>query len=248
MPFPLRIAPTLALAAFALAATGAAGQGLLDRLQEGARQATDTLQRGVDQGGRLLQEGAEQGGALLERGARRMEETIEGTVDLATNEATPEETRAELDAMEIGTLARLFVEQPAARDLLSQSAGYAVFDRRQATLLGLTAGFGRGVAVDRESGARTYMNMGTGGVGVAFGLGGFATQAVILFERSADFEAFVTTGIDATAEGGTMIGDERATTGIRFVNGRQVFVLSDKGWKVSGTIAGTRYWPAPGLN
>ncbi len=46
-----------------------------------------------------------------------------------------------------------------------------MFDTRKATLFGAVAGFGKGVAVSRLTGARTYMNMGTGGVGLAFGFG-----------------------------------------------------------------------------
>jgi serine protease Do len=54
---------------------------------------------------------------------------------------------------------------------------------------------------------RTYMKMGTGGVGLALGLGGFQTQIVILFETPADFDTFVYDGYDATAQTGALVGD-----------------------------------------
>ena len=53
------------------------------------------------------------------------------------------------------------------------------------------------------------------------------------------FDEFVTLGYDATAEAGSMFGDEKAEIGVRFVDGRAIFVLTKQGWKVSATAAGT---------
>ena len=57
----------------------------------------------------------------MQKGAADLADTIEGnvdsSVDLMTNEPTPQETRAKLDAMAGETLTRLFVEQPEAADL-----------------------------------------------------------------------------------------------------------------------------------
>ena len=89
-----------------------------------------------------------------------------------------------------------------------RSAGYAVFDKREASFY-VVAGYGRGVAVDARSGARVYMKMATTGAGLSFGIGGFASQLVILFEDAAAFQTFVAEGLDATAEVGTMAGEEK---------------------------------------
>jgi hypothetical protein len=182
------------------------------------------------------------------KAATQLDQTITSTVDLAKGEATPELTRQKLDTIAQETLDRLFLEQPQAQALFDQSAGYAVFDSRRSVLLGITAGFGRGVAVEPATGRRVYMRMATGGVGLALGLGGFQRQIVILFETPADFERFVTNGYDATADSGAMVGDETRGEEVRFVQGRSIFILSTKGWKVSATAAGTRYWKDPALN
>jgi hypothetical protein len=117
-----------------------------------------------------------------------------------TDERTPQETRAKLDAMADETLARLFLEQPEAAELFVLSAGYAVFDTRKLVVFGLAAGAGRGVAVSHADDARRiYMNMATGGVGMSLGLGGFETQVAILFKDVWDFDEFVAMGYDATA-------------------------------------------------
>lgn len=180
--------------------------------------------------------------------AGRIDESVKSTADLMTDEPTAQETREELDAMLDETLARLFAEQPEAAQLFEMSAGYAVFDTRKLVLLGLAAGGGRGVAVSRPDGRRIYMNMGTAGVGMSLGIGGFETQIVILLQNDWDFNEFVTRGYDATAEAGTLFGDEKADFGVHFSDGRAIFVLTGQGWKASATAAGTRYWPDESLN
>ena len=45
-----------------------------------------------------------------------------------------------------------------------------------------------------------------------------------------------------------MFGDEKAEFGVRFVDGRAIFVLTKQGWKISATAAGTRYWADKNLN
>jgi lipid-binding SYLF domain-containing protein len=199
-----------------------------------------------------LRERMQQGALEVQKGVTgitgRIEESVDSSVDLMTNEPTPQETRDKLDAIADETLARLFAEQPEAADLFELSAGYAVFDTRKLVLFGLAAGAGRGVAVSRTDDERLYMNMGTAGVGMSLGLGGFETQVAILFKDERDFDEFVTMGYDATAEAGSMFGAEKAEIGVRFVDGRAIFVLTKQGWKVSATAAGTKYWADGNLN
>src|SRR5262245_21676909 len=121
-----------------------------------------TLRERIQQGVSRVQKGASDAAGTIK-------ESVDSSVDLMTNEPTPQETRDELDAMAGETLMRLFAEQPAAADLFDLSAGYAVFDTRKLVLLGLAAGAGRGVAVSRSGDQRIYMNMGTAGVGMSLG-------------------------------------------------------------------------------
>jgi lipid-binding SYLF domain-containing protein len=203
----------------------------------------------------LSLEGVKEGAA---KAAKAVGDTTKGAVDAVTgtigstkeslgDEVTPEETRAKLDLMAETTLARLMAEQPGSRALLDQSAGYAVFDKREASFY-VVAGYGRGVAVDAQTAERVYMKMATTGAGLSFGLGGFASQLVILFEDSARFREFVAEGLDATAGVGAMVGDEKEELGVRFDDGKAVFVLTGKGWKVAAKLTGSRYWPDEGLN
>jgi hypothetical protein len=45
-----------------------------------------------------------------------------------------------------------------------------------------------------------------------------------------------------------MFGDDKADQTVRFIDGRSVFVLTNKGWIVSASVAGTKYWADPDLN
>jgi len=68
------------------------------------------------------------------------------------------------------------------------------------------------------------MQMGTGGVGAALGIGGFESQFVIMFETPGDFERFAINGYDASADAGAMVGTERTVTDVKFTDGRIFFV------------------------
>ncbi|WP_170328808.1 hypothetical protein [Ruegeria arenilitoris] len=227
----------LFLAAALLIGGPAVAEGVLDKIKKGAENAANAIGQG-----------AEKVGSTVEKGADVVDGTINSTADLVTNEATPEETRAKLDLMASEILTQLLAENSEADELFGISAGYAVFDSRKVTVFPVSAGYGRGVAVSNDTGQHTYMNMGTGGVGAAVGIGGFETKFVILFETPADLEKFIENGYDATAETGAMYGEDRKGETVRFTDGRSFFVLGKKGWRVSAGASGTKFWKSPELN
>lgn len=208
----------------------------------------DKVKKGAESAAEAIGDGAEAVGDAVGKGADVVTDTVESTTDLVTNEDSPEATRAKLDAMADEILARLLSENAEAKAMFETSAGYAAFDSRKVTVFPVAAGYGRGVAISSQDGSRTYMNMGTGELGAAIGIGGFATQFVIMFETPADYEGFITNGWDATAETGALHGEERDNEVLRFVDGRSVFVLSKKGWRLNANAGGTKYWPSPELN
>lgn len=239
---PKRRPHFLLLCALAFTPALAQAQGLLEGLKEKARETADRLGNAADKAGEAAGTAADALGKATNRVVDMTRETVESAQYDLRDEASPQATREKIDAMATATLERLFAEQPAVQALFEESAGYAVFDTRQVQW-GLAAGYGRGVAVDRRSGRRTYMKMGSAGVGIGFGAGGFDTQIVALFKDGFDFNKFVTQGFDASAEAGTMIGDDKEQLALHYENGRALFVLTQKGWKVSAKLAGTRYWP-----
>jgi len=225
----LVLAPTLASAEISL-------EGLKEGAAKAAKAVGDTTKGAVDAAGEVAGKAT---GAVTE--------TLDSTRESLSDEATPEATRAKLDAMAEETLERLFRDEPGSRALFDRSAGYAVFDKREASFY-VVAGYGRGVAVDAKTGARVYMKMATTGAGLSFGLGGFASQLVILFEDSAGLQEFVEQGLDASAGVEAIAGEEREQLGLRFDDGKAVFVLTGKGWKIGAKLTGSRYWPDEELN
>ena len=223
---------------------GPAAPTLADSLLGGLR---EKAARVTEQAGEAAGSAVEAVGKATETVVDHASQTVESAQQDLRDEATPAETRAKLDAMAEATLQRLFADRPDSRELFDTSVGYAVFDTRQVSYV-VAAGYGRGIAVDRATGKRTYMKMGTAGAGVSFGLGGFDTQFVILFETQGAFDEFITQGLDATAEAGTMVGEDQEQLALRFQQGRAVFVLTQKGWKVSARLSGTKYWADPQLN
>lgn len=193
-------------------------------------------------------EGAQAVGKGVSGVGNHIDDTLRSAERAITNGDDPVLKRTELDAMASEALQRLFDQTPEALDLFLISSGYAVFDTRRLALAGVAAGGGKGVAVSRTGDRRVYMNMGSAGVGMSFGLGGFETQQVILFETDWDFETFVANGFDASAQAGAMVGKDTPGLGLSFVNGRAVYALTGEGWKVSALAMGTRYWPDRTLN
>lgn len=211
-------------------------EGIKEGAAKAAKAVGDTTKGAVDAAGEVAGKATD-----------AVKETVDSTTESLGDEATPEATRAKLDAMAEATLARLFAEEPGSRALFDRSAGYAVFDKREASFY-VVAGYGRGVAVDSETGSRVYMKMAITGAGLSFGLGGFASQLVILFDDSAGLQEFVAEGLDATAGVGAMSGEDKEQLGMRFNEGKAVFVLTGKGWKVAAKLTGSRYWPDEELN
>lgn len=186
-------------------------------------------------------------GQAANQAAEQVNQTLDRTKQDLRDEPTVAQTRAKLDEMSTATLERLFQDQPRTRDLYDASYGYAVFNTRQVAMV-LAGAYGRGVAVNRETDARTYMKMGSAGLGVGLGVGGFDVQVVMFFEHAFGFNQFITQGLDATAEAGSITGDEHEDLRFGFHQGRASFVLTRKGWQVSAKLLGTKYWPDEALN
>jgi lipid-binding SYLF domain-containing protein len=153
--------------------------------------------------------------------------------------------KEEIDLETQKTLERLFKESAVARELFDKAYGYAVFDNLKLSFM-VSGGVGSGVAVEKKLEKRTYMNMGTGGIGI--GLGGKKYQVVFLFEAEKPFRDFVDKGWTADASAGVVVGKEGVNVQARFVNGIAVYQLTGGGLMVQADIAGTKFWKNEKLN
>ena len=156
-----------------------------------------------------------------------------------------QEKRERIDRAAQEALDRLFTESEKAKELYGKAVAYAVFDNTKVTFL-ISGGGGSGVAVDRKSGARTYMNMGTGGL--ALGIGAQVYRLVFLFQDSKTFDDFVNKGWSAESSANAVAGKAGANVEASFVNGLAVFQLTQAGLLLQADISGTRYWQSDALN
>ena len=156
-----------------------------------------------------------------------------------------ESKRMQLDETAEEALQTLFAEHPKAKDLYDKSFGWAVFDNLKLAF-GFSGGGGNGVAKAKESGAKTYMKMGTAGIG--FGLGVNKYQVIFLFQDSQTFDNFVNNGWQADAGATASAGTSAAEVKTNFVNGLAIYQMTEKGLMANADIAGTKYWKNDKLN
>lgn len=165
--------------------------------------------------------------------------------DSGKDEMKARQSRERIDLEAKSTLERLFAENESAKTLYDKAYGYAVFDNLKLSLF-ISGGGGKGVAVEKESGSRTYMNMGTAGLNL--GLGGQKYQVVFLFEVKERFDNFVEKGWQADASANAVAGTAGANIGAKFVNGMAVYQFTEAGLMLQADIAGTKYWKSDNLN
>lgn len=158
---------------------------------------------------------------------------------------TPAQERAELDREAETALEQLFNEEPNAQRLYEQAAAYAVFTNYKFAA-GIVAGGGNGVAINKQTNERTYMDMGT--AGVAAGLGGQKYHLVMLFETEDDLNEFITDGWEATASANAVAGEAGANVATNFREGVLIYPLTEAGLMLNADISGTRFWVDEELN
>ena len=156
-----------------------------------------------------------------------------------------EAKRMKIDDTAQEALDTLFAANPKAENLYELSYGWAVFDNLKLAF-GFSGGGGNGVAKVRTSGEKTYMKMGTAGVGIGLGVNTY--QVVFLFQDSRTFFNFVERGWQADATASAVAGQAGAEAKTDFSNGMAIYQITDKGLMAHADIAGTKYWKNKKLN
>jgi lipid-binding SYLF domain-containing protein len=160
------------------------------------------------------------------------------------------EKRAKIDDMAVEVLERLYREAPDTREMIRDAEGYGVFSNIGINVIFLSAGGGNGVVVDNEGGGRTYMNMGTAGVGLGLGVKDF--RGVFIFHSRKALDNFVEHGwdfsgqADAAAKSSDKGGE--ASVAATVVNGVSIYQLTENGLALQATLQGTKYWKSKKLN
>ncbi len=158
---------------------------------------------------------------------------------LAQGDAKVQERRQEIDRNAQATLDELLKTQSGVRDLYERAKGYAVFTVTKGGFI-VSGGGGNGVAVNKAAGQRTYMRMGTGGVGL--GIGGQRYGLVILFETTDRLDKFVAGGWDSSATAEAVAGQEGVAVRSSFIDGVAFYQISEKGLMAHADVSGTKFW------
>lgn len=156
-----------------------------------------------------------------------------------------EEKRAEINKVAQEALDEVLEKAERSKDLFGKAYGWAVFDNLRVTFI-FTGGGGSGVAVNKSTGDRTYMKMGTGGL--ALGIGAQKYQVIMFFENEEVFTNFIEKGWKAETGANAAAGTAGANAGTTFINGIAVFQITESGLMASADISGTKYKVDKDLN
>lgn len=168
--------------------------------------------------------------------------------------SAPGKTRSEqiatVQKMKNDTLKELYRQRPSAKGVVSRAYGYAVFSNVSGQYVFFGGGSGYGVAVNKQTGKQTYMQMAQ--VGVGFGLGLQDIRVVFVFHSSKAFNDFVESGwefggqADAAAKaaekGGSSTGEMSVSKEI------DVYTMTETGLLAKVNMSGTKYWKDSDLN
>lgn len=167
----------------------------------------------------------------------------------AVAKTATEEKREDIDDMAKSMLDDLYKLKPMAKDQVKRSAGYAVFSNVGVNLVLASFAGGKGVVVDKK-GNRTYMKMGSAGLGLGLGVKDF--RAVFIFRTRAKLDAFIEKGwdfsgqVDAAAKsdkkGAAVAAAETAIPDV------EIYQITKNGLALQATLQGTKYWQDKDLN
>jgi lipid-binding SYLF domain-containing protein len=181
--------------------------------------------------------------AIAQKGDSKADSKAESKAAAEASKAAATRERVDANAQE--TLKELFEENEGAKKLYDKAAGYAVFSGTKAGFV-VSGGGGVGVAVDKKTRQRTYMKMGSAGVGLSFGARRY--DLVILFETPKHLANFVQGGWDSSATAEATAGTESKGVGSTFFEGIAIFRMTNRGLMANADVSGTRFWVAEDLN
>lgn len=166
-------------------------------------------------------------------------------VSPASASAKTDAKKAKIDETAKESLKTLRDKRSNTKGIYERAYGYAVFNNLKISLM-ISGGGGTGVAVEKASGKRIYMKMGTAGLNI--GLGAQKYQVVFFFENKQVFDNFVNKGWQADANANAVAGTAGANAEAAFKNGIAVYQITEAGLMLQADIAGTKYWKNKKLN
>lgn len=161
-----------------------------------------------------------------------------------------DQRRQNIEEMHDEVLQMLKEADAKARKKVNKAEGYAVFSNVGVNVILASFAGGSGLVIDNKSGDKTYMNMGSAGIGLGIGIKDF--RAVFVFHDREKMEDFVKHGWDFSGQADASAkSDEKgvsAGTSGTAIPGVEIFQLTKNGLALQATLQGTKYWKAKELN
>ncbi len=161
-----------------------------------------------------------------------------------------EKMRKEIRIMVQNTLSKLYRFQPQAKDVLRKAAGYAVFSNFGMKIFLLGGGKGEGLAHNNRTGQDVFMKMVEIQGGLGLGIKKFSL--VWVFQKEKDFNEFIDTGLELSAQYTAAAKDGKAgdalAGAITIRPGVWLYQLTEKGLALELTAKGTKYYKDSDLN
>jgi lipid-binding SYLF domain-containing protein len=161
------------------------------------------------------------------------------------NAQKAEAKRSQIDATAGAALDQLLKGNSSAKELYEKAYGWAAFDNLKLGFF-FSGGGGKGVAVAKKTGKRTYMDMGSAGFGLAFG--GKKYEVVFLFQDSKSYDQFVNSGWQAQGSANATAGKEQVGGQTGFVNGMAIYQIGSTGLMANVDLSGSKYFKDKDLN
>jgi lipid-binding SYLF domain-containing protein len=163
---------------------------------------------------------------------------------------SPDEDRAKIRKQSQEVLQKLYEAQPRAEQAIAKSKGYATFSKWGLTLGPLGGGIGRGLAVQKPSGAETFMRYVEGSAGVGMGIKKYAL--IFVFETEEARSNFVNNGWEASTQSTLAIKRGNLGTALEGATsvspGVWIYQVTEKGLSADFGLKGTKYYKDNTLN
>lgn len=160
-----------------------------------------------------------------------------------------DERRAERLADSKEALELLYAEESDTKEAIKSAYGYATFKNYGMSMMISFEG-GTGLAHNNKTGEVTYMNMGSGGIGM--GMGAKEFMAVFIFDNKKVFDRFIKDGWEANAQADVIMQAEEDGESMNEVHtvekGLKLYKLTKNGLAMQMTIQGSKYWKCKDLN
>jgi len=162
---------------------------------------------------------------------------------------TGQEQAATMDELASRTLADLEKQEPRAKSEIDSCVGYVVMSNKLTKIPLVGVGAGYGVAVERATGAKTYVRMRRFDLGM--GWGARAVRPVLIFQDEKSFKNFIdgdfsaSLGAEATAKAGGKGGGGSGGSGQSAdeKKGYSSYVITDTGASATASLALVRVKP-----